>query len=776
MANRGFFSFLPHGIPRALPPLLLGVLFGLIACSDKTTNPQDTTPPAQVTDLEVTEVTYQSATVTWTAPGDDGAQGQAAEYDLRYGTTPLDQSWETATPVDSLPAPQAAGEREEVVIQGLDSEIRYYFALRTADEVPNWSPQISNVATAITSADTIPPAAVTDLSGTAISQTSLELTWTAPGDDGGVGQAMLYEVRKFSQPFTEETWKDGVEVGGVQAPQLSGTTETLVIGGLTDGKTYYFGLRSQDEGLNWSPLSNVAEVGTLTDMEPPAAITDLAAPLVGRSQVTLTWTAPGDNGLEGQAAAYALRYAEFPITEETWNQAEVVEIVPEPSAPGEQDQVIVSQLTPGTAYYFAVRTGDDRANWSDLSNILQVNTKTLSGVTWSVRADGSGDAPTIQAAIEIAEDGDVVLVGPGTYYENINTRGKAIHLKSEFGPESTTIDGSGLDSSVVVCNSGETNDTIIEGFTITGGRGWSPSWAPYSRLGGGVLLYEAAPRVLNNVVAGNHAIDVSQPEGHSRGGGISFGGVKKDLPPVVVKGNIVEDNWASVNGGGINIGYPCLIQGNIIRRNKTERGDGAGIYLLGNVGQVLIRENWIIENQSGDHGGGIYVADIEHADPPSVEVCGNLILRNTSHTTIATDCSGGGIYLYGGAVVHHNTVAFNDAEALAGIPAAGGLCLQRTVPTTQVEQNIIYANGNGGIVCSSDALGLVRRNIVNANGLVDISVPGEAGLELIENLDLDPLFCDTTATSMGELAAESPALNQFFGVIGAVSVGICHRE
>ena len=108
-----------------------------------------------------------------------------------------------------------------------------------------------------------------------------------------------------------------------------------------------------------------------------------------------------------------------------------------------------------------------------------------------MRADGSGDAPTIQAAIEIAEDGDVVLVGPGTFYENINLRGKAIHLKSEIGPESTTIDGSGLDSSVVVCDSGETNDTIIEGFTITGGRG--TRWNINSKIGGGVLTRSAAP-------------------------------------------------------------------------------------------------------------------------------------------------------------------------------------------------------------------------------------------------------------------------------------------
>ena len=85
-------------------------------------------------------------TLTWTAPGDDGQNGTASQYDLRYLTTPITESnFALSTPVSGEPAPAAAGTSQTFTVGGLNYGTTYYFALKTADERGNWS-TISNVA------------------------------------------------------------------------------------------------------------------------------------------------------------------------------------------------------------------------------------------------------------------------------------------------------------------------------------------------------------------------------------------------------------------------------------------------------------------------------------------------------------------------------------------------------------------------------------------------------------------------------------------------------
>ncbi len=99
-----------------------------------------------------------SITLNWTAPGDDGDAGTAAEYDIRYSTSAITAgNWNAATQVAGEPAPQAAESQESFSVGGLDPSTTYYFAMKVADEVPNWS-GLSNVVSAATNAEEDAPA------------------------------------------------------------------------------------------------------------------------------------------------------------------------------------------------------------------------------------------------------------------------------------------------------------------------------------------------------------------------------------------------------------------------------------------------------------------------------------------------------------------------------------------------------------------------------------------------------------------------------------------
>jgi FlgD Ig-like domain/Fibronectin type III domain len=87
-----------------------------------------------------------TASLQWTAPGDDGNNGTAFRYDLRYSLKPISaENFIYATPVSGLPSPARAGTRQYVTVTGLAANTEYYFALKTVDRSGNWS-GLSNVA------------------------------------------------------------------------------------------------------------------------------------------------------------------------------------------------------------------------------------------------------------------------------------------------------------------------------------------------------------------------------------------------------------------------------------------------------------------------------------------------------------------------------------------------------------------------------------------------------------------------------------------------------
>lgn len=335
-----------------------------------TTDPE-TDPPSDIVNLVSIGSTSTSVTLNWTAPGDDGTVGSATTYDLRYATSAaILQNWDGATPVSGEPTPAVAGSSEEFTVTGLDPGTMYYFAIKTADEVPNWS-GISNVVSAETGVEQAPPNDIADLNVILPTRTSLTLIWTAPGDDSTAGTASQYDVRYATTPLTTgEAWDAAEQLAGEPIPAPAGTPETLTVTGLVEATTYYFAIKTADEVPNWSAISNVASGTTAVDNTPPAGINDLeAATGSAEGTVDLSWTAPGDDNLLGTASVYEIRYAYDSITAASWQAATIWPYPPTPDPSGARQSITVNNLEPGAVYFFGIRAHDDAANVSALSNV-----------------------------------------------------------------------------------------------------------------------------------------------------------------------------------------------------------------------------------------------------------------------------------------------------------------------------------------------------------------------------------------------------------------------
>ncbi len=237
-----------------------------------------------VSPLSVREATAQtsadsSVVLNWTAPGDDGTTGRATTYDLRYRTTAVTGTdtltwWNGATAVTGEPIPGVSGASDSLRVRGLQPLTSYYFLIKTADEIPNWS-GYSNVALKSTSGDLTAPAAIADLTITGATGTTLSLRWTAPGDDGSTGTASSYDIRYSTATITNGNWASATPVTGEPAPAVAGTVQTFTVPGLAGSQIYYVAMRTTDDRSNVAALSNVPS-GNTSDTIPPAAVRDLS--------------------------------------------------------------------------------------------------------------------------------------------------------------------------------------------------------------------------------------------------------------------------------------------------------------------------------------------------------------------------------------------------------------------------------------------------------------------------------------------------------------------
>jgi hypothetical protein len=130
------------------------------------------------------------------------------------------------------------------------------------------------------------------------------------------------------------------------------------------------------------------------------------------------------------------------------------------------------------------------------------------------------DYTTIQAAIDQCWDGDTVWVADGTYTgpgnRDIDFKGKAITVRSENGPQACIIDCQGSKDDLhrgFYFHHRETQDSILDGFTITGGHQEGNSADGTICRGSGILCNASSPTIKNCIFRNNFAV-------HGGGGGI----------------------------------------------------------------------------------------------------------------------------------------------------------------------------------------------------------------------------------------------------------------
>ncbi|HEU4753076.1 MAG TPA: S8 family serine peptidase [Armatimonadota bacterium] len=105
------------------------------------------------------------------------------------------------------------------------------------------------------------------------------------------------------------------------------------------------------------------------DSAPPGVPAAFTATHRGSSALLLTWTASGDDGAAGTAAAYDLRYSTQPITEANFPSAAAASGLPAPAASGAAQRFLLSGLRAGASYYVALRATDRVGNTSPLATL-----------------------------------------------------------------------------------------------------------------------------------------------------------------------------------------------------------------------------------------------------------------------------------------------------------------------------------------------------------------------------------------------------------------------
>ncbi len=282
------------------------------------------------------------------------------------------------------------------------------------------------------------------------------------------------------------------------------------------------------------------------------------------------------------------------------------------------------------------------------------------------------DIDSIQGGINLATDGDTVLIQQGTYFENINFNGKNIVVGSLFVTtgdtayiSQTIIDGTSSGTTVTF-SSGEDTTAALIGLTITNGLGQNAY--PGFSAGGIICDIASSPRL--------SYLNITDNVG-SQGGGIAC---RYSNP--VIENVFISGNSASV-GGGIILYYSSTVMSKLTVTSNTALHLAGGIYCTES--QLLAEELTIINNQAGNSGGGLLVVR------SAVQMTETSIGNNQA-------LFGGGLYCFQSNPIFDQLDIFENSAQNNG---GGAYIIHNSQPqfiNTDIHGNSAGNNG-GGISC-----------------------------------------------------------------------------
>lgn len=234
----------------------------------------DTLAPSSITNLTATAQSHRKVRLQWSAPGNDGAVGQAATYEIRYSASAItdDATCTSGIAVNHSVTPAAVGSPEVLDLDIFAPGTQYHFCIRAYDANGNrgtWAGSVQ--ALTMVAPDVVRPAPLSVVASV-LNPTTARLDWTAVGDDGNTGAAAVYEVRRSVQPINDNNQCDSSVLvatinAGAAAP--AGTAMFFPILGLAEDTRYYFCVRAADAANNKSDWSGLVDVTTPDDNDPP---------------------------------------------------------------------------------------------------------------------------------------------------------------------------------------------------------------------------------------------------------------------------------------------------------------------------------------------------------------------------------------------------------------------------------------------------------------------------------------------------------------------------